>query len=122
MATPHSDFSQLLGPLEPNSPDGAVPCQQMVRESQLLRRILESDVFVVMITDINGRIEYVNQRFTKLTGYTLNEVLGSKPSTLKSGEQPDDYYAALWQTITVSKTWKGEFHNRRKDGTLFWES
>jgi len=122
LATPHSDFSQLLGSAMQALRPGELGDASMSRENQLLRRILESDAFVVVITDAEGRIEYANPRFTQLTGYPLAEVLGGKPSALKSGTHPDSYYANLWQTITRGEIWKGDFHNRRKDGTLFWES
>jgi PAS domain S-box-containing protein len=64
----------------------------------------------------------VNPQFTRLTGYSLTEVKGQNPRLLKSGETPNETYEALWQTITSGGQWHGEFHNRAKDGTLFWES
>lgn len=75
----------------------------------------------IVVTDIGGAIEYVNPYFTRVTGYTLEEARGQNPRVLKSGETPSEDYAALWRTITEGGRWQGEFHNRRKDGTLFWE-
>ncbi len=76
----------------------------------------------IMITDVAGNIEYVNPKFTELTGYTLEEVRGRNPRLLKTGLTPPAVYAELWQTITAGREWQGELCNRRKDGQLFWES
>jgi PAS domain S-box-containing protein len=86
-----------------------------------LSHAIEHSANVVMITDLDARIEYVNPKFVELTGYSVQEALGQNPSMLKSGEQSAEYYKELWQTITAGKQWTGEFHNRRKDGTLYWE-
>ncbi len=75
----------------------------------------------VVITDTEGTIEYVNQRFTEVTGYTTDEALGGNPRVLKSGNMAPEVYEDLWSTITAGKEWRGELCNRRKDGTLFWE-
>ncbi len=75
----------------------------------------------VVITDLTGNIEYVNPKFEESSGYTMVEVQGQNPRILKSGEQSHDFYRALWQTITTGVQWRGEFHNRRKDGSLYWE-
>jgi len=76
----------------------------------------------IMLTDVAGSIEYVNPRFTALTGFTFEEVLGKNPRILKSGETPAREYQQLWVTILAGGEWRGEFHNKRKDGTLYWES
>jgi PAS domain S-box-containing protein len=89
-----------------------------------LRKIseaVEQSPVSIVITDLTGRIEYVNPYFTRVTGYTIDEARGQNPRVLKSGETPAEEYAALWSTITAGGRWQGEFHNRRKDGTLFWE-
>jgi PAS domain S-box-containing protein len=75
-----------------------------------------------MITSTAGNIEYVNPKFTQITGYTKGEVIGKNPRILKSGETPPEEYKRLWDTITSCGTWQGEFHNRKKSGKLFWES
>jgi len=75
----------------------------------------------VVITDTEGTIEYVNQRFTAVTGYTDDEAIGANPRVLKSGEMAPEVYEELWATITAGKEWRGELHNRKKDGTLYWE-
>ncbi|NJK96883.1 MAG: PAS domain S-box protein [Bacteroidales bacterium] len=76
----------------------------------------------VVITDLNGNIEYVNPGFENLTGYTFEEVKGKKPAILKSNKMEPVIYKDLWNTITAGDIWKGELLNRKKDGTLFWES
>lgn len=86
-----------------------------------LSRAVEQSPSSVVITDLSGRIEYVNPKFTALTGYTLDEVRGRNPNILKSGETPDSEYANLWRTITAGGEWRGEFHNVKKNGELYWE-
>ncbi|NMG31610.1 PAS domain S-box protein [Aromatoleum evansii] len=85
-------------------------------------RVIDQTASTVVITDPRGVIEYVNPRFVETTGYTVGEALGKRPSLLKSGETPPDKYEELWRTITNGSVWHGEFHNRRKDGTRYWES
>ncbi len=75
----------------------------------------------IVITDFRGAIVWVNDAFTTMTGYSKEEVLGKNPRLLKSGEQPDGYYASLWSTISSGKVWRGEIVNRRKDGTNYAE-
>ncbi len=76
----------------------------------------------VVITNIEGLIEYVNPKFEQITGYTLAEVKGLTPRILKSGETNKEDYSSLWKTIKRGKTWRGIFHNRKKNGDLYWES
>lgn len=75
-----------------------------------------------MITDLGGNIEYVNPRFTQVTGYTSKEVLGKTPRILKTDLTPPETHIQLWQTITQGKEWRGEFVNRKKDGTSYYEA
>jgi PAS domain S-box-containing protein len=76
----------------------------------------------VVITDLDGKIEYVNAKFEEVTGYTLEEVLGKNPRILKSHTtEGADFYRDLWGTIISGHEWHGEFYNRRKDGTFYWE-
>ncbi len=92
-------------------------------EKQLrsLSRAVEQSPAVIIITDIHGNIEYVNPKFCELTGYTSDEVIGRNPRILKSGEMPPEEYKRLWQTISSGGEWRGEFHNRKKNGDLYWE-
>jgi PAS domain S-box-containing protein len=73
----------------------------------------------ILITDLDARIEYVNEAFLRETGYTRAEILGAKPDVLRSGKTPPERYAELWATLRRGETWKGEFRNRRKDGSEF---
>jgi PAS domain S-box-containing protein len=75
----------------------------------------------VAITDLEGKIQYVNPAFTAMTGYTSAEVIGQHTRILKSGCQAESFYQQLWATITSGEVWHGEMINRRKDGTLYWE-
>jgi len=75
----------------------------------------------IVITDINGNIEFANPYFTELTNYSEDEYLGKNPKVLKSGIHNDEYYKALWETLTSGNTWEGEFCNRKKNGELYWE-
>ena len=77
---------------------------------------------VIAITDLKGDLEYVNHKFTELTGYTSEEVIGQNPNILKSGEHSDEMYKELWETISSGKKWRGELHNKKKNGELFWEA
>jgi len=87
-----------------------------------LSRAVEQSYAAIVITNRKGEIDYVNPRFEVLTGYTLEEVRGKNPRILRSGEIPDAEFTRLWRTITRGEIWRGEFHNRKKDGTFFWES
>ncbi|GAA6735485.1 PAS domain S-box protein [Thermus oshimai] len=88
---------------------------------RLLQRALEAASEAVVLTDREGRIEWVNPAFTRLTGYGAEEALGKTPRILKSGLHPLEFYQALWATILSGKVWEGEIINRRKDGTLYTE-
>jgi len=87
-----------------------------------LSAAVEQSPNVVMITGLDGRIEYVNPKLTQLTGYTLEELKGRTPSALKSGETRPEEYDELWKTITQGKSWRGVFHNKKKSGELYWEA
>ena len=75
----------------------------------------------IVITDVRGNIEYVNPKFTELTGYSLEEALGQNPRILKTGETTPEEYERLWETITHGGEWRGEFRNKKKNGDLYWE-
>jgi PAS domain S-box-containing protein len=83
---------------------------------------VEQNPITVVITDTKGSIEYVNPKFTQLTGYTLDEAIGKTPSILKSGKTPPEIYKQLWKVITSGGEWQGDFCNRKKNGELYWES
>ena len=91
------------------------------RELRQLSRVVQQSANTIVITNLDGSIEFANPRFTETTGYTIDEALGQNSRILKSGESPPEVYEELWQTIIAGKEWRGEFHNRRKDGSLYWE-
>lgn len=88
----------------------------------ILSSAVDQSQVSVVITDTNGLIEYVNPKFAEITGYNLEEVVGKKPSILKSGYTSENDYKKLWDTITSGKEWRGEFYNLKKNGDKFWES
>ena len=90
-------------------------------ELRKLSSAVEQSPVSVLISNLSGDIEYVNPTFTKVTGFTFDEVKGKNPRILSSGETPSAAYKELWETIKSGKTWQGEFHNKRKNGELFWE-
>jgi nitrogen fixation negative regulator NifL len=96
--------------------------QQTHEKVRKLSRAVEQSPVSIVITDQAGNIEYVNPKFTEVTGYSFEEVSGKNPRILKSGEMPPAAYRRLWETITAGREWRGEFHNRKKGGELFWES
>jgi PAS domain S-box-containing protein len=88
---------------------------------RMLSRAMEQSPASVIITDLEGKIEYVNPKFTQATGYTSAEALGLNPRVLKSGETSDKEYKQLWEAITSGNEWRGEFHNKKKNGEFYWE-
>lgn len=82
---------------------------------------LETSADAMLITDADGSIIWVNAAFTTATGYTPEEVIGKTPRILKSGLQEDAFYRRFWETIRGGNTFRGEFINRRKDGTIYYD-
>ncbi|WP_052701837.1 PAS domain S-box protein [Marinomonas sp. S3726] len=97
--------------------------QQEQAQAQLLQlnHAVEQSQNSVMITDLTGKIIYVNPTFCEVTGYQESQVLGISPKFLQSGEMKNADYDALWQALLAGKEWRGELHNKKKDGSLFWE-
>ncbi|MCX7145320.1 MAG: PAS domain S-box protein [Sulfuritalea sp.] len=91
------------------------------QEIRKLLQALEQSPVSIVITNREGLIEYVNPRFTKVTGFTAEEAIGRNPRILQSGETPREIYEQLWQTLLAGKEWRGVVRNRRKNGELFWE-
>ena len=88
---------------------------------RVLGAALESSPVSVVITDGDGRIEWVNPQYERNTGYTLAEVQGRKPSMVASGQTPVQTYQALWSRLLSGQAWQGQFVNQRKDGTLYYD-
>jgi len=83
---------------------------------------IEQNPVAVVITNADGNIEYVNPKFTEITGYTDAEVIGKNPRIIKSGLMKPDLYTDLWQTIKSGKIWNGELINKSKSGALYWSN
>lgn len=96
--------------------------KRMEESLRKFARAVEQSADAVVITDLQGRIEYVNPKFCAATGYTFEEAVGKNPRILKSGHTSEAEYAGLWKTILSGKEWYGEFLNRRKDGSTYWEA
>lgn len=88
-------------------------------ERNLLMKAIRHAEEIVIITDADGAIRFVNSSFTRISGYKGLEVLNQNPRILKSGLHDDAFYKSLWDTITSGKTWHGQIINKRKDGSLF---
>ncbi|MCX8028190.1 MAG: PAS domain S-box protein, partial [Thermodesulfovibrionales bacterium] len=98
--------------------DEIITLQEKVKK---LSFVVEHGPAVVVITDKDGNIEYVNPKFSELTGYSSDEVIGENPRILKSGLTPQKTYEELWKTISSGAVWRGELCNKKKSGELYWE-
>lgn len=96
--------------------------QDLEYELVKLSQAVEQSPSTVMITDLDGKIEYVNPRFSEMTGFMPDEALGKTPKILRSDLTPRETYQELWQALSEGRVWRGEFINRKKNGELYWES
>jgi PAS domain S-box-containing protein len=97
----------------------AMEREYALEELKRAKRIIDSAFDVIVITDVDGNIVYVNDAFERVTGYQRTEVLGKNPRILKSGLHEMSFYRDLWQTILSGNAWKGEFINKKKSGELY---
>lgn len=88
----------------------------------ILAQAVEQSASTVVVTDLNGTIQYVNPKFVQLTGYTAAEVIGKNPRILQSGKTPPAVYRDMWAAITKGQEWRGELQNKKKSGELYWGS
>lgn len=95
---------------------------QIEQEKRKFELIIEQSPQSIFITDLDGKIKYVNPRFTELMGYSADEVLDKTPQVLKTEFTPPEFYKYLWETITSGEKWVGEFVNRCKDESVIYES
>lgn len=113
-------------------PDGAVQCylamvqdltaySALAAKEALLLRAAQHSHSSIVITAVDGAIEYVNPAFERATGYREHEVLGQNPRMLKSGKQSAEFYRELWATLLRGEDWQGRICNKRKDGSFYWE-
>jgi PAS domain S-box-containing protein/hemerythrin-like metal-binding protein len=119
-----------LSPLP--TPDGAQRLVQVVIRDAMPRWNTQFDLLVqsvalnaaangIVLTDMQGVIQWVNPAVTRMTGYTSSELIGKTPRMLKSGQHDAAFYQNLWQTVMAGNTWFGEIINKRKDGSLYYE-
>lgn len=90
-------------------------------ELRKLSRAVEHSPVSIIITNSGGEFEYINPKFTHLTGYAMSDLVGKTPRVLKSGDMPASVYVNLWSTIASGNEWHGELHNRKKSGELYWD-
>ena len=95
--------------------------KQAKAERRRLMAAIEQVGDSIVITDARGNMQFLNQAFERVTGYSREEAIGQNPRILKSGKQDELFYQSLWKTISDGKTWKGRIVNRRKDGSLYTE-
>ncbi len=95
--------------------------KESAQRLKLLFHGIEQSPATIIITDVKGIIEYVNPKFTELTGYSFDDIVGENSSVLKSGLMSSSYISDLWNTINSGKEWVGEFHNIKKNGDPYWE-
>lgn len=91
-------------------------------EIRILSSAVEQSPATIVITDLEGNIEFTNSVFTNLTGYLPEEAVGKNPNILKSGHTTSDEYKELWDIISTGKTWQGEFLNIKKNNEEYWEN
>ena len=96
--------------------------KHLEEQLQTLSRAVEQSPCTIVVTDTSGKIEYVNPKFTQLTGYSSEEAIGQNPRILKTGNTSPEGYERLWKNITSGKEWRGEFCNKKKNGEFYWES
>jgi sigma-B regulation protein RsbU (phosphoserine phosphatase) len=109
-----------------------LPCQQskntnvilllhaIDNDCTMMYRVVEQSASAVMITDQTGKIDYVNPKFTEVTGYTSEELLGQNPKLLQSGNMPLEHYQTMWDTLVSTGEWHGELQNQKKNGEVYW--
>ena len=95
--------------------------QELENQLEKLSTAVKQSASIILITDNNGIIEYVNDKFEETSGYKTTEVIGQNPRILNAGKQPIEYYEKMWETIKAGNNWKGEFCNKTKNGKIYWE-
>lgn len=118
------NLSQLLEIINRSITTIRLKDQVRIQTEQIgkLSKAVEQSPITVIITDTEGKIEYVNPKFSSLTGYTPEEAIGKNPRMLKSGLTDPDVYKDLWNAISSGREWQGEFLNRKKNDELYWEA
>ncbi|MGY6277824.1 PAS domain S-box protein [Methylomonas sp. MgM2] len=86
----------------------------------VMRRVIAQSASAMMITDASGRIQYVNPRFSEMSGYSADELLGQKPTMLQSGNMTEEFYQSMWDALVTTGAWHGEILNKHKKGHNYW--
>jgi len=120
-STELNELQLRLAAAEQRSRELQTKLDETSRRMEHFMHAVEEGPVVVVISDSEGKITYVNPKFVEVTGYTEDEVRGRSAGFLKSGETTHEVYDDLWQTIQQGKTWTGIFHNCKKNGEFFWE-
>lgn len=113
-----SNISNLITDLESEVKSHRLTSENLNKLSQAI----EQSPVSVMITDLDGNIEYVNPQLCRITGYSPDELMGQNPRILKSGHTPEVQFKNMWNAITSGQSWSGELYNKKKNGDLFWEN
>ncbi len=111
LANPASNDNDIILLIQAIKPDN---------DLLMMHRVVEQSATAVMITDRNGRIDYVNPKFIEMTGYSSDELLGQTPKMLQSGKTGTEYYQAMWARLVKTGEWHGELQNLRKNGDVYW--
>ncbi|MCX6899289.1 MAG: PAS domain S-box protein [Verrucomicrobia bacterium] len=111
------DYARIVGLLGMNRNTGRRRADEQLL---MLSRVVEQSATMVLISNSRGDIEYVNPKFTQVTGYTLEELAGENVRILKSGHTPSEEYTELWSAISAGREWRGQFCNKKKNGDLYW--
>lgn len=121
LQTPRYQISllTLYSRMQPTEAKSTTEVEDRLRQ---LSCAVEGSPAMTVITDHTGDIEYVNAKFTQVTGYNLDEVKGKNPRLLKSGLTPRTVYQEMWAAVRSGSEWQGEFVNRKKNGEVYWEN
>ncbi|MEC9486626.1 MAG: PAS domain S-box protein [Prosthecochloris sp.] len=118
-------YEYLVKPVDPNrlrvTLKNALSESKLRREVTILSTAIANSPLSIVITDLEGTIEYINPAFTTITGYRTDEALGRNISILKSGTHDRSLYTKIWTTISKGRNWQGEIRNKKKNGELYWQ-
>lgn len=120
-----SAFDGMADQIEHDFRQMAADARELRKREEGLRKFslaVEHSPVSVMIVDAEGKIEYVNTKFTETTGYAREEAIGHPPAILRSGQEPEAVFDEIWRTLRSGRQWRGELLSRRKNGEPFWES